>query len=391
MTHLPDEILKKESFQAFLADIRALGVEQVAVGGQRYAIVSARSNLRWWLIPLEESCAAAAGFEMLQPVTRSASAAKILARCLARFGLYRFLRPHQFRVSGLPDILGAFDGRAAHVAYFTGTDGPHRKTAMQVMDSKGEILGYGKFSRASHVRPYLRHEAKILGQVAGLDLKSANVPSVVVMRDEGNFTFLITDSTKSAAHVTSIVLGAKQIAFLKELRTKTARRGADKPLEKLFQRVKSMDPLIGKDWTERLLRVYYSLYPVVKAIPVCLAHGDFTPWNTFEQGGRLYVFDWEYADVALPVGFDLAHFQLATMSPGLQIESIPALTQALAETHFDGDSRAARRALLLSLACHASFYLNRLGEVHSPLATWTEGPMRAEMIDRLLSEHEEAP
>ncbi|MEH6587340.1 MAG: phosphotransferase [Halioglobus sp.] len=388
MRPLPDDIRDAQPFGDFIADMAMLGVTPVASGGLRYAVIAGRSNPRWWLLPLEDRCAAAAGLEMLQPVTKAASIAKIVANGLARFGPHRLLGCAQMRLSGLPDLAGAFGGKAVHVAYFTGTGGPHRKSALQVMDAGGAILGYAKMSRASHVRPYLRKEAEILARVAELGLTTADVPTVLATRDDDEMTLLVTDSLKSSAHAAPLVPGVEHLAFLSELRVRTGCIGAVETLDALKHRSAKLAPLAGPEWMARLARVDVALRPKAEAIPVCLSHGDFTPWNTFLQDGQLYVFDWEYADAAWPVGFDLVHFHLAITPPTKQLSSLPALTQALAAAHFDGDRVQATRALLMSLACHAVFYLGRLEEAQSPLAAWASRLERAAMIDRLLAEQE---
>ena len=38
------------------------------------------------------------------------------------------------------------------------------------------------------------------------------------------------------------------------------------------------------------------------------AHGDFVPWNASWADGRLYLYDWEYAQEEVPAGYDLFHF-----------------------------------------------------------------------------------
>ena len=37
-------------------------------------------------------------------------------------------------------------------------------------------------------------------------------------------------------------------------------------------------------------------------------HADFTPWNMFEEKGKLFVFDWEYAQMTYPPMLDRYHF-----------------------------------------------------------------------------------
>lgn len=354
-------------------------------GGLRYAIVAGRSNPRYWLLPLDARRPAAAALEMLQPIAPAAKLAKRLARGVARFGPLHFLGRGRIHLSGLPNLAGAFEDRAAHVAYFTGTEGPHRKTAVQVMTSDGSILGYGKLSRTERLRPYLRNEAAMLNRIAALALKTADVPRVLALRDDDLLTLLVTDSVKSSSHTAPRMPGAEHLTFLEELRTRTERPNAQTTLDALAHRAAALASVAGPEWTSRLTRVEAALRPVADHVPVCFVHGDFTPWNTFLQDGRLYVFDWEYANELWPVGFDLAHFHLATTPPEEQVASLPRLSRALAGAYFNGDNAMARRSLLLCLACHAVFYLGRLLDAGSALAAWAEGPERGAMIDRLLA------
>ena len=372
------------AFDAFLADIAEIDVIPGIRGLENYAIIAARSNPRWWLLPLKDRRAAAAGLEMLQPVTKAAMLAKVMARGLARFGPHGMLGRSHLRLSALPDLSGAFAGEMAHVAYFTGTDGPHRKTAIQAMDADGTILGYAKLSRAPHIRPYIRNEAQMLERVAGLGLKTADVPRILALRDDGSVTLLVTDSRKSDAITTPLQPGPEHLRWLEELRRKTEQTGHTKIVDDLSDRLAVLESLAGSEWSARIKRVLGQIRPVAETIPLCLAHGDFTPWNSFLQAGRLYVFDWEYATPAWPVGFDLAHFMLATIPPDQQPQSLPKLLEALASAHFGGDRKASRQALILSLVCHALFYLGRLAETEKPLQDWGDGPARGTMIDRLL-------
>jgi len=180
------------------------------------------------------------------------------------------------------------------------------------------------------------------------------------------------------------------MAFLAELRRQSEHTGAGVLLDDLAaqtrDRAGTLCALAGPEWMARLARIEENLRPHADTIPLCLCHGDFTPWNTFVQGGRLYVFDWEYARDDWPVGFDLTHFLLSTTPPASQPDRLPGLIRTLADTQFDGDTTRAARALLLSLACHALFYFGRLNEADSPSDNWTDGPARAALIDRLLTQ-----
>lgn len=384
MTFLPDDILKSPPFQAFLADMATLGVTPVAEGGRAYAVIAARSNARWWFLPLEDRRAAAAGLELMHPITRAAKAAKITARVVAQLGLCRFLGKGQMRLSCLPELTRAFGSEASHLAYFTGTDGPHRKTTVQVMKADGTILGYCKLSRKKHVRPYIRNEAEMLARVAALNLATADLPHVIALSDDADLTLLVTDSQKSADAMSPVQLGALHLRWLDELCTRTKRFGAATLLADLAGRIAAIKEVAGEEWANRISRSLDALHPVKTDIQLCFVHGDFTPWNSFTCGDRLYVFDWEYANPAWPVGFDFVHFMLSTIPPNRQLQQLPRVLEELASAQFARHKESAHRALLLSLVCHAVFYLGRLAEVQGALTDWRDGPVRATLIDRML-------
>lgn len=380
MSSLHNHILRNQPFVEFLGDIAALGVVPVTREGQRFSVISARSNPRWWLLPINDRHSFTSGLEMLHPVTTTARIAKSAARIWAWCGPMNYMTRNKILLSGSPVLCGVFDENVTSIAYFTGTDGPHRKTAFQIMGRNGRIMGYGKVSRANHVRPYLRNEANILTHVGAMGLRSVDVPKVKAFRDEPAATLLVTDSLKSATQTVPLVPGLHHFAFLSEIRAQTERLGAAEALDELAH---SAD-LLDHDWTARLKRLETALRPHAESIPVCLAHGDFTPWNTFLQSERLYVFDWEYARQKWPVGFDHVHFLLSTTPHSKQPDRVDELIRVLAQAHFANDTRQATRALLLSLACHAAFYLIRLLDTGSPSSEWRDGVARAAMIDRLL-------
>jgi len=384
MISLPKCVRESSPFGEFLDDMETLGVLPVGSEGQRYAVIAARTNQRWWLVPLDNRRATAAGFEMLQPVSLAAKLAKVGARTIAQFGPRWLLGQNIVRLSGLPDLGNVFGGGAAHMSFFTGTDGPHRKTAIQVMDADGTILGYAKLSREKHVRPYIRNEAEMLARVTALDIASADLPRVLALHDTADLTLLVTDSCKSADMTTPLQPGAVHLRWLDDLSKRTTQVGAARLLEELANRLSVVATVAGRGWVDRITRALGALFPVEGDISLCLVHGDFTPWNSFIQGGRLYVFDWEYAHPAWPVGFDLAHFLLATIPREQQPQELSRVQENLASAHFNGNESTARRSLLLSLVCHAVFYLERLVEVRGALTDWCDAPMRATLIDRLL-------
>ena len=57
----------------------------------------------------------------------------------------------------------------------------------------------------------------------------------------------------------------------------------------------------------------------LQTISVAMAHGDFTPWNTYTTKHKVYVYDWELAE-ELPLLYDAFHYIFQT---GILVKKIP--------------------------------------------------------------------
>ena len=372
-----------DPFESFLGDLSALGVRPMTSGSNEFSLVAARSNPRWWLIPLDYGAGCAqAGLDMFQPVTRAANFAKTALRLQTHFGM-PFTR-RRIRLSGTPAFFFAFSQPGLCCAYFTGTDGPHRKTTAQIMTKRGDILGYAKVSRNPLVKPFLQNEARFLAQIAGLELKSTIVPKLIEHHDQRNLTQLVTDSLRESGHVVAHRLGAAHYAFLSELAQKTMHFGGAATLSNLERTIEALRPALSKGWIDRLTAGTARVAPMIDALPFALAHGDFTPWNTFIMGERLYVFDWEYAHSAYPLGFDLVHFLVSTNLSSPISTLLDQVETAVSATFYSGDRANSAQATLLSLLLHAAFFLNRSIEARGTEQDWGEVNRRACLIDALL-------
>lgn len=385
--NLPQHLSSRHSqgpFEEFLGDVAFLGVRPVVSSGIAYGMMRARSNARWWLLPSDNAPAARAGLAMYQPVSLTARAARGWITTAVRLGFTAGWASGRIRFGRLPRLPGEVLPRMASCAYFTGTDGPHRKTAIQMMDERGTILGYAKLGRRASVRPYLAHEARMLGTIAGLGLSSVQVPHLLAFSDQGGDgpSILVTDSRKAGGMISPSDPGRWHERFLLELFAKTGCTDAGNAYRRLLD-ISGNHRLPG-DWSRRFVLGLNYLAPRVSSMPVALAHGDFTPWNCFILGDRLYVFDWEYADADLPVGYDLVHYMLATASGGDPAETIDRLLARVRGIFAQLNEAGAVAAVLMSLLCHAGFYLRRLSEHGRPQDAWEEGAWRGQVVDALL-------
>tara|TARA_R110001583_G_C5668777_1_gene410467 strand:+ start:18 stop:1217 length:1200 start_codon:yes stop_codon:yes gene_type:complete len=308
-----------ELFSEAVIDIESLGLRiahKPIPGTTPYAVVDGRSNARWWLVPLQSGRVAASGLALFQPLLSSAKLIKLAAVILSLIGLQRLWARQIVYIGGEPSLKECFSAKAGlSYAYFTGTDSPHRKIAVQVMDAQGRLLGFAKLSRNPVVAVLLKHEAAMLQRVQALALNSAHTPRVLFSGQQGGAQLLVTDTLKTAYTHSKTRFTAAHQDFLQELARLTA---LPQPLPvtelaaKFAVRVEPVRPRLEHAWCQRLEAAVTTLaaQPLQTLLTVGLSHGDFTPWNTFIVKGRLYVFDWEYAEEALPLSNDIIHFVL---------------------------------------------------------------------------------
>lgn len=315
-------VLSHPVFRAAALDLASLGLTVSAVpakGAVACAVVGGRSNARWWLLPLVSRQVTRSGWAMFQPVTPVAKLFKAGAVMLSGIGLSSVWAGPPIYLHGRMPLAGCFDHPDAVVACFTGTDSPHRKIALQVMDTEGGLLGYVKAGRHPSVAVLLSHEAAVLQQVAQVGLRSAHVPRVLFSGPVGDGFALATDTTKTRTSVSPAQLLPSHQEFLREMASLhveswsgSARSEVAKGLLALFARLRSSMPPGWVGQLEALLDGIAAADPALH--PAALTHGDFTPWNTYLTAGRLGVFDWEYAGRSLPASTDLIHFLLACPS-----------------------------------------------------------------------------
>lgn len=284
-------------------------------GAKPYAVVGGRSNARWWLIPLENGRVAASGLALFQPLLVSARMLKAAASALSLLGLVRLWTRNMVYVVGEPNLARHFQStEPLTYAYFTGTDSPHRKVAVQIMDDRGRLKGFAKLTRNPQVRTLLAHEAATLERVRTLELQTAYVPKVLFYGEQGDSTLLVTDTLKTSRTPSTTQFTPSHLAFVLELAQKTTdqhKDSASKQAAEFRARFNLIRSQVDRAWEKRLDDALKALEALTDlSVPTSLSHGDFTPWNTFLSNDRLYVFDWEYAENGRPLSNDIIHFIL---------------------------------------------------------------------------------
>lgn len=371
-------------FGEFISDLACLGVKPSSQGDE-FAVICARSNSRWWLLPLGKAHAFRSGLEMYQPISRVGKLAKTALRIATYTTPSKIWARNRIVLSGRLDVTTVFSQNNLNVSYFTGTEGPHRKTSVQVMDQDSNILGYAKVSQQKNVRDYIEKEAQALKFLSNLNLQTCTTPSLLDFRKTGRACYLVTDTRRTTGTTIFRAINARHIAFLREIAQKTGTLGAQQPFSELRDFCEKAGDWLPEDWKDRFGSGLAILEGSKERISVCMAHGDFTPWNCFALTDGLYIFDWEYATTA-PVGSDLVHFILSTRQGQSAKSLVERIRHSVTTTLYDGDVSSVDYAILLSLLMHAAFYLNRLQEVGKNASAWLEAPFRASIIDCLLEQ-----
>ncbi len=222
-----------------------------------------------------------------------------------------------------------FPGYDLQYSLFLGTPSVHQKTTIQVY-ARQTILGYCKVSTKEDVARLFDTEEVVLQQLEQLGIKG--VPRCLFngCTDDGNHVFVQT-TTKTLGSKVVHEWNDKMEMFLKELyqatSVKTLFEETDyySTLQAVRHHAEWLCDAVDKDLYIKVVDDILQRYEG-QEVEYGVCHGDFTPWNMFEEGGRLFVFDWEYARLTYPKGLDRYHFmtQTAIFERGMSAEGIIA-------------------------------------------------------------------
>lgn len=381
-------------FKEAVADIEALGLvvtTEPTKSTKPYAVIGGRSNSRWWLVPLENGRVTVSGLALFQPLLISARYMKAAVVLLSHLGLSRFWVRTKVYIAGESALQQHYASeKPLSYAYFTGTDSPHRKLAVQVMDGIGNIKGYAKVSRNPAVQMLIQHEAATLNYLQILHLQTANIPNLVFSGVIADAHVLLTDTLKTPKTKSVTQLQKLHVDFLQELAEKTTKpveSNSDWLVVELRSRLMLVESRLTPEWRARLEKAIEKI-AIQKADigqPV-MAHGDFTPWNTFVADSKLYVFDWEYAEHALPIGSDLVHFVINEpyIREQAAIVKIKTAIKYLSQSWISLQVDAAELILIIYLLSQTLRQIERSPNVSAQVKTWDGDLVCAEMLDILL-------
>jgi thiamine kinase-like enzyme len=195
------------------------------------------------------------------------------------------------------------------LSIFFGTPSVHQKPTIQI--SKGEkLLGYCKVTKNNNVIAIFRNEKDILSY---LNVKQVtNCPICLGLESVRDSYIFVQNTAKTINSKYCDRLTPMHVNFLKQLAEKTFQvllyKNTD--FKKNIDQLELTLDILGKEQKLIILKSIERVhkYYGTKEVQFCVAHRDFTPWNTYITGNELFVFDFEYAQKTYPPYIDMFHF-----------------------------------------------------------------------------------
>ena len=271
------------------------------------------------LVPLRKGASAAGALLLYNPSTWRQVVRNLVLKILLRTGLYRLVFREFFLVAksrGVEEgiLLQVFRDRMLNqeggIALLNASQGSGTKAIAAPLSLRGQPEAYVKITNDEIRKGLMRNEARILQELKELDLRHAEVPRVVESGERGSYEYVVMSPAQETLESTGLRLTQLHVQFLAELFNKTRAEGKTidcKPIAAIATRI---EKFFQTDEKERTL-LQSALREVVAGlgdrVQVGLAHRDFVSWNIKKKGGKLFVYDWEWAGESLPF-VDLLHF-----------------------------------------------------------------------------------
>ncbi len=271
-----------------------------------------------WLLPQKDLKNALC---LYQPSSMKGKALKLFLPYLQKFSFFRTPVYKVLKISEcdycIPEAvkktipkMGLEANRVTYAAFLGTPTSVHQKITIQLSDS-GRIRGYCKLSNSSVVGEVFLHEKGVLQYLEENNIR--NVPKCYYA-DNIEGTYLFAQSTIKTKNSKVVHRFTKQHEeFLYELATKTRVSSSFEDTD-FYRDMNWLEERIGE--LEAVGLVVEGLRKAIERTKIfsenensfCMSHGDLTPWNTFSEKDKLFVFDWEYAKYTYPLFIDYFHF-----------------------------------------------------------------------------------
>jgi hypothetical protein len=269
------------------------------------------ANVRW-LLPAKEAALRRAGIGGLyQPNSLRGRALRTIIGAGAVLGERVWLE--EDALARLETMVASVMGvEAVRLAFYMGVPAPHRKVTAQVLTPDGKTLAYAKLATSQLAQAALKTERRALLRLSGSASLQGTVPEVLGSLEwQGGTILLITmgPPRPGPRELSSVHLRfCTQLFRSFEVRETFAESPMWTRMSEIWLHLRESSPeTMPADLGPALERLHEELGPV--SMPLSLAHGDFTPWNTRLGAQSLFVLDWERASEGMSPLYDAFNFQ----------------------------------------------------------------------------------
>jgi hypothetical protein len=295
-------------------DVSALlGVrlETQKTAGRTYMAFPNLTNVRW-LLPAKEPALRRAGIGGLyQPNSLRGRALRTIIGAGAVLGERVWLE--EDALARLETTVASVMGvEAVRLAFYVGVPSPHRKITAQVLTPEGKTLAYAKIATSSLAQAALESERRALLRLSESAGLKGTVPEVLgTLPWHGGTILLITmgPPRPGPRRLSSVHLRFCTHLFRSfEVRETFAESPMWTRISEIWHHLRNSSPeTLPANLGPALERLHDELGPV--GMPLSIAHGDFTPWNTRLGPQSLFVLDWERASEGMSPLYDAFNFQ----------------------------------------------------------------------------------
>jgi hypothetical protein len=196
------------------------------------------------------------------------------------------------------------DTHRVELAVRVSADRPNSKPVVQLMDSAGTVLGFGKVGWNTLTRTMVEREAQVLRSLMASPPKGFDAPAIVHAGPWGAFQLLVVQpaiTDEAADGLSPPIDAAREVAGIGG--TERTALGASAWWSSVKERVAAISHPTVPDAVVAIERRHGE-----EVVTLGGVHGDWTPWNMGWRDGRLVVWDWERFCNLAPVGTDLIHY-----------------------------------------------------------------------------------
>jgi len=265
-----------------------------------------------WLLPANQPALRRAGIEGLyQPNSLRGRAVRTIIGAGAVPGEKVWLEEDALArlETKLASVVGV---EAVRLAFYLGVPSPHRKVTAQVLTPNGKTLAYAKIATSPLAQAAVKTERRALLRLSESAVLHGTVPRVLGSLDWHEGTILLI--TMGPPRPGPRELSSVHLRFCTQVfqSFRVRETFVESPMltgmSEIWLRLQHSSPeTMPTNLGPALERLHEELGPV--SMPLSLAHGDFTPWNTRLGSRSLFVLDWERASEGMSPLYDAFNFQ----------------------------------------------------------------------------------